>query len=186
MRTQENILTDSIFLTALAADLMLADLEKRLKANNEGLRQRSKQNLNGMIRHMKMASHFGSELMQEVIDADEKNGWKNIQTWQDEANEVARLILLWEDREPMPDVCNKIFKFIRSTKGEGVVDENLLRNYYLNKTIPVRVPEVGDRILSKLHGYGTLEFNTCGTNWAVELEGSGEQIILDESTFELV
>ncbi len=168
----------------LAIDLMLTDLQGRLMLSG-GLRQRSKNNLKNMVNHIKMASHFGSELMQEIIDADEKYGWKNIQTWQDEANEVARLVLMWEDREEFPEVCNKIFKFIRSTPGAGAANDELLKNYYLNKTIPVSAPEVGDRILSKMHGYGTLEFNTCGKNWAVVLE-DGSQIILSEDQFTIV
>lgn len=135
MRTQEQILTDSIFVMALAADRLVQDLQRRLKAQGDGLRHKSKYNLSQMILHLKAASHFGSELMDEVIEADAEHKWKNIQTWQDEANEVARLVLLWEDREPFPDVCNEIFKFIRSTQGEGVVDEKMMEQYYLIKNL---------------------------------------------------
>ena len=133
-RTPENILTDSIYLISLAADLMIADLQRRLLAHKDGLRQKSKWNLNEMNKALKRASHFGSELMQEIFDADEENKWKNIQVWQDEANELARLVLLWQDREQTPEVCNEIFKFIRSTQGEGVVDEDMLKQYYLIKS----------------------------------------------------
>ena len=132
-RTPENILTDSVYTIALAADLMTSDLLRRLNSKGDGLRQRSKWNLNEMIKALKRASHFGSELMQEVIDADEEYKWKNIQVWQEEANELARLVLLWQDREPLPNVCNDIFKYIRSTKGEGTVDEDMLKQYYLIK-----------------------------------------------------
>ena len=133
MRTPENILTDSIFLMAFAEDLMIQDLIRRLNASGDGLRQRSKFNLNQMLSCLKKASHFADELREELFEADAEFKWKNVQTWQDEANELARLILLWEDREPLPDVCNEIFKHIRSTKGEGVVDDAMLKQYYLIK-----------------------------------------------------
>ena len=133
MRTQENILTDSIFLMAFAQDLMIQDLLVRLKSQGDGLRQRSKFNLNEMIKALKRASHFADELKEELFEADSEHKWKNIQTWQDESNEVARLVLLWEDREPHPEVCDDIFKFIRSTQGDGVVTEEMLKNYYLIK-----------------------------------------------------
>lgn len=133
MRTPENILTDSIFLMAFAQDLMIQDLLRRLKSKGDGLRQRSKFNLNEMIKALKRASHFADELKEELFEADSEHKWKNIQTWQDEANEVARLVLLWEDREPHPEVCDDIFKFIRSTKGDGVVTEEMMKNYYLIK-----------------------------------------------------
>ena len=133
MRTPENILTDSIFLMAFAQDLMIADLLLRMRSKGEGLRQRSKHNLNEMTRHLKIASHYADELREELFEADAQYKWKNIQTWQDESNELARLVLQWQDREPYPDVCNDIAKYIRSTKGDGVVDEEMLKNYYLIK-----------------------------------------------------
>ena len=133
MRTPENILTDSLFLMAFASDLMIADLLRRMKSKGDGLRQRSKFNLSQMVKHLKTASHFADELREELFEADAENKWKNIQVWQDEANEMARLVLLWEDREQHPEVCNEIFKFIRSTKGDGTVDDDMLKQYYLIK-----------------------------------------------------
>lgn len=133
MRTPENILTDSIFLMAFAQDLMIQDLQRRMKAKGEGLRQRSKLNLKQMLSHIKAASHYADELKEELFEADSENKWKNIQTWQDESNELARLVLLWQDREIFPEVCNDIFKHIRSTKCEGVVDDAMLKQYYLIK-----------------------------------------------------
>lgn len=133
MRTPENILTDSIFLMAFAQDLMIQDLIQRLNANGDGLRQRSKYNLNQFISCLKKASHFADELREELFEADAEHKWKNIQLWQDESNELARLVLLWQDREIFPEVCNDIFKHIRSTKCEGVVDEAMLKQYYLIK-----------------------------------------------------
>ena len=133
MRTPENILTDSIFLMAFAQDLMIQDLTRRLNAKGEGLRQRSRYNLNQMLANLKKASHFADELREELFEADAENKWKNIQVWQDESNELARLVLLYQDREQHPEVCNDIFKYIRSTEGEGVVDEEMLKRYYLIK-----------------------------------------------------
>ena len=135
MRTPENILTDSIFLMAFAQDLMIQDLIRRLNMSGADLRQRSKHNLNQFLSCLKKASHYADELKEELFDADAEHKWKNIQTWQDEANEVARLVLLWEDREPHPEVCDKIFKFIRETQGDGVVTEEMLKRYYLKKSL---------------------------------------------------
>ena len=133
MRTPENVLTDSLFLTAFAQDLMIADLLRRMKSKGEGLRQRSKQNLNNMFRHLKAASHYADELREELFEADAQYKWKNIQVWQEESNELARIILQWEDREQMPEVCQDIERYIRSTKSDGAVDENMLKSYYLIK-----------------------------------------------------
>ena len=56
-----------------------------------------------------------------------------MQVWQEEANELARLILLYADRSANQDVVDAIFKFIREQPGEGIVDEELLKNFYLKK-----------------------------------------------------
>lgn len=118
-----------------AQDLMMQDLVRRMSEKGDGLRQRSKWNLNEMIKALKRASHFADELKEELYEADgNENKWHNVQTWQDEGNEVARLVLLWADREPYPEVCNEIFKFIRSTQCDGIVDEEMLKRYYLIKS----------------------------------------------------
>lgn len=133
MKTPDIILTDTLFTTAFAQDLMIQDLMRRMAGIDEGMRQRSRFNFNELIKALKRASFFVDQLKEELFDAEAINKWKNVQTWQDEANEVARLVLLWADREPYPEVCNEIFKFIRSTKGQGVVDEKMLEQYYLKK-----------------------------------------------------
>jgi len=88
-----------------------------------------------MLVNLKRAGHFADELREELFEADAQYKWKNVQTWQDESNELARFVLAIEDREQYPDVCNEIFKFIRSTKGDGVVDDRFLERYYLIKHV---------------------------------------------------
>ena len=88
MRTPEAILTDSLFATAFAQDLMIIDLLRRMASKGDGLRQRSRFNLNQMVKHLKAASHFADELREELFEADAQFKWKNIQTWQDNKLDV--------------------------------------------------------------------------------------------------
>lgn len=182
----EDVLINAEFMTALALELMLRETERRMEMESACFQREAKQKFNRFIDHTKKALHFAEDLTQEIYNVDADVKWKNIQTWQDEANEVARLVLLWEDREPHPDECDKIFRFIRqNTEGDGVVDDRVLSNYYLQKSCPIDIPEVGDRIRSGRYGEGILEFNTIRDNWAVRLN-SGEQVILSEKQFKLL
>ena len=72
-------------------------------------------------------------MTQDIYKEDERHNFRNVQIWQEEANELARLMLLFADRSADQDVVNSIFKFIREQPCEGIVDEELLKNFYLKK-----------------------------------------------------
>ena len=67
------------------------------------------------------------------MDAEVK--WKNIPVWQEESNELARLILLYADRSADVDHVEAVFKMLRELPGEGIVDEEMLKRFYLNKGV---------------------------------------------------
>ena len=71
------------------------------------------------------------ELTQDIYREDEKHNFKNVPVWQDEANELARLILLYADKSSDPDTCNKIHSFVQSFPGDGIVTDEMLEPFYL-------------------------------------------------------
>ena len=90
-----------------------------------------KQLFNRYLQAVKTACILQEDLTQDIYKEDEKHNFRNVQIWQDEANELARLMLLFADRSADENTVNEIFKFIRSVPGEGIVDESLLQNFYL-------------------------------------------------------
>lgn len=97
-------------------------------------------------------------------------------------NMMIRFCMLFVDRCQADGADAKIFKFLRSLPEQGLFPESYIERFKMQLQL---VPEVGDRIKSELHGFGTLEFNTCGDNWAVQLD-NGEQIILNQRQFTIV
>lgn len=98
------------------------------------------------------------------------------------ANTMIRFNMLLIDRSHTDGAEAKIFKFLRSMPEQGIFPEEYIERFRMKLQI---VPEVGDRIKSDIHGFGTLQFNTCKDNWAVLLD-NGDQIILSEKQFKLL
>lgn len=125
--------TNVLYMMSLAMDLILRNNEWLMSRLRQSFRKDKKQLFTRYAKIVRDACYLQDLLTQDIFDADEKNNYKNIQIWQDEANELARLMLLFADRSADQNVVDGIFKFIRSTPGEGIVDEQLLSNFYLKK-----------------------------------------------------
>lgn len=125
--------TNVLYMMSIAMDLILRNNEWLMAKVRQYFRHDKKQVFTRYTKAVRDACYLQDLLMQDVFDVDEKNDFRNVQTWQVEANELARLILLFADRSADQNVVDGIFKFIRSTPGEGIVDEQLLSNFYLKK-----------------------------------------------------
>lgn len=130
---QNNLEISAIYICALAIDLLLRDSERRLKDGGQGWKHEKKQAFKRYLQHVRNACLEHDNIYQDVIDAEEKHNFQYFQQWQEQANEFARLILLFADRSSSVDAAENIFKAIRSQDGEGVVDEEMLNNFYLKK-----------------------------------------------------
>lgn len=122
-----------LFMMSLAMDLILRDAEWRMRLNREQFKREKKQVFTRYTKAVRDACLLQDMLTQDIYDVDEKHNFKNVQTWQDEANELARLILLYADRSADQQVTDAIFKFIREQPCEGIVDEKLIESFYLKK-----------------------------------------------------
>lgn len=130
---QAGVETNVLYMLSLTMDLILRDNEWRMIKQRESFKREKKQLFSRYTKAVRDACYLQDQLTQDIFDCDEKNGWRNIQLWQEEANELARLILLFADRSSDQDTVDKIFSFIRSLHGEGIVDEKMLESFYLKK-----------------------------------------------------
>ena len=120
-------------MTALSLELMIRDIERRLMAQGAGFRKDAKQKFSRFLDFTKKALYYAEELTQEIYDVDADVKWKNIPVWQEESNELARLILLYADKSADVDNVEKIFNLLNALPGEGIVTEEMLNNYRLKK-----------------------------------------------------
>ena len=131
--TQEDFLINCAFMTALSLELMLRDVEQRLNMQGATFKRETKLKFSRFLDYTRKALFQAEAITQDIYDVDEQNRWKNIPVWQEESNELARLILLYADRSADVENVFKVFKTLRDIKGEGIVDEKMLDAYYLKK-----------------------------------------------------
>lgn len=127
------VLVNTIYMMSLAMDLIIRDIEWRMSKNRECLRKDKKQLFTRFMQAVKTACILQEDMTQDIYNEDKKHGYRNVQIWQEEANELARLMLLFADRSADQDVVDKIFSFIREQPAEGIVDEKMLDNFRLRK-----------------------------------------------------
>jgi len=130
---QASFETNLIYMASIAMDLILRNNEWLMAKNREVFRKEKKQVFTRYTKAVRDACYLQDLLMQDIFEVDSAHNYKNIQIWQEEANELARLILLFADRSVDQEVVDKIFKFVREQPADGIVDEQLLSNFYLRK-----------------------------------------------------
>lgn len=122
---------NTIYMMSLAMDLILRDADWRMRKHNEAFKHEKRQLFTRFTKAVRDACYLQDRLTQDIFDCDEKHDWKNIPVWQEESNELARLILLFADRSSDADVVDRIFSFVREQPAEGIVTERLLESFYL-------------------------------------------------------
>ena len=125
--------TNTIYLMSLAMDLILRNNEWLMAKNREAFKREKKQVFTRYTKAVRDACYLQDMLMQDIFEVDERNDFKNIQIWQEEANELARLVLLFADRSADQQVVDNIFKFVREQPADGIVTEEMLQSFYLKK-----------------------------------------------------
>ena len=124
---------NTIYMMSLAMDLIIRNVEWRMNKNRETFRREKRQLFTRFMQAVKTACILQEDLTQDIYREDEKHDYRNVQIWQEEANELARLVLMFADRSIDVDVVDKIFAFIREQSGEGIIDERILDDFRLKK-----------------------------------------------------
>lgn len=131
--TQTDVIVNTCYMMVLTMELMLRDIERRLARESAQIQRERKMNYNRYLDYSKKALLYAERLTEDIYNADSDNKWKNIPIWQEEANELARLILLYADRSREVDNVNKVFQLLREIPGEDIVNEKMLDYYRLKK-----------------------------------------------------
>lgn len=128
---QAGVETNSLYLMSLAMDIILRHNEWLMSKQRESFKKEKKQLFTRYAKAVRDACYLQDQLTQDIWDVEEKYNYRNVDVWLEEANELARLILMFADRSVNSDVVADIFKHIRELPGEGIVDEKMLESFYL-------------------------------------------------------
>lgn len=130
---QAGVETNCLYLMSLAMDLILRHNEWLMSKQREAFKREKKQLFNRYTRTVRDACFLQDQMTQDIYDCDEKHEYRNVDVWLEQANELARLVLMFADRSVDVDVVDRIFAFIREQPSEGIVDEKMLDNFRLKK-----------------------------------------------------
>ena len=129
----ENAEINVLYTTAFAIYLIAQDAEQRMNAAGMSLGFRRRQLFNGIIKDLQGAKRKQDELYQDYIKA-WKNNIKNYDEEQENANSLARLLMLWFDRvEGWEDKEKAVEEFIKTLSPEDVVSEDSLKRFKIKK-----------------------------------------------------
>ena len=129
----ENAEINILYTTAFAIYFIAQDAERRMNATGMSLGFRRRQLFNGIIKDLQGAKRKQDELYQDYIKA-WKNNIKNYDEEQENANSLARLLMLWFDRvEGWEDKEKAVEEFIKTLSPEDVVSEDSLKRFKIKK-----------------------------------------------------
>lgn len=129
----ENAEINILYTTAFAIYFIAQDAERRMNAAGMSLGFRRRQLFNGIIKDLQGARRKQDELYQDYIKA-WKNNAKNYDEEQENANSLARLLMLWFDRvEGWEDKEKAVEEFIKTLSPEDVVSEDSLKRFKIKK-----------------------------------------------------
>ena len=129
----ENAEINILYTTAFAIYFIAQDAERRMNATGMSLGFRRRQLFNGIIKDLQGVKRKQDELYQDYIKA-WKNNAKNYDEEQENANSLARLLMLWFDRvEGWEDKEKAVEEFIKTLSPEDVVSEDSLKRFKIKK-----------------------------------------------------
>ena len=129
----ENAEINILYTTAFAIYFIAQDAEQRMNNSGMSLGFRRRQLFNGIIKDLQGAKRKQDELYQDYIKA-WKNNAKNYDEEQENANSLARLLMLWFDRvEGWEDKEKAVEEFIKTLSPEDVVTSEALQRFYVKK-----------------------------------------------------
>ena len=135
--TFEDVETNVLFMMSLSMDLILRDIDRKIRVEAlsrgmvGGFKHEKKMLFTRFTQAVRTACFLAEQLGDDVIASTAKSNYKDLNVWQAESNELARLILLYADKSSEEGATESIFDFIESFSGAGIVTDEKLDPFYL-------------------------------------------------------
>ena len=132
--TVENLEINTVYILSLAIERIMNDIERRLLAQKCAFRMEKKMRINNILKAIKNIK-MQSDLIDQIDFGEGLAGnYETYQSYQEDAYRLARIILLCADRDTDdPKNLFDVQKLLRSQKGAGIITEDVLKRFYLNK-----------------------------------------------------
>ena len=135
--TFEDVETNVLFMMSLSMDLILRDIDRKIRVEAlsrgkvGGFKHEKKMLFTRFTQAVRTACLLAEQLGDDVIASTAKSNYKDLNVWQAESNELARLILLYADKSTVDHNSDAVFDRLESLDGEGIITEDVLQRFYL-------------------------------------------------------
>lgn len=128
-----------LYLVEQVLMLLLEDVERRLRRNNASFNHRKKMLFNRFLQNVRHARTIDDQLISydiyraaKNLAKDSKEWVENIDDWRKEANQLARLLILFCDKTTEnPGNAEAIFAHLESMEGKGNVSAKDLEYFHM-------------------------------------------------------
>ena len=130
--TPEDLMINVLYILTQTFELIMRDFERRLRPTGIFFRHEKKQQFNRLMKSIKDIYTQFEILYQDIIISAEPHGWKELDYWASDANDLARMVLLWADKcGPYPDHMEQVFRLMKTYKGEGIITDEVLEHFHM-------------------------------------------------------
>lgn len=127
----ESVEANALYMMSQAMDLILKDADRRMRAKRGEFRYEKKYLFNRYAKAVREACILSEQLGEDIILSASAKDFKEFDTWQEESNELARLMLLYADKSSEDGATESIFGYLNSFKGAGIITEDVLKRFHL-------------------------------------------------------
>lgn len=134
MASKTSVLINIAYALASAAYCIMHDVDRRLQAEEGAhLRQDKRRKFSQLMADMKAIKIREERIDEDVFEA-LAGEYRDYEYWQQDYNEICRLMLLWIDRcDNDDDAKNSIFKALRELPTTGIFEESDIDRFRLKK-----------------------------------------------------
>ena len=130
----ENFEINLLYIIIMATERIVDDIDKRLKAKKSEFHREKKMRFNQIMDSIKNIKRLNDLIDQEDYAVGLQGNYESYQYYQEDAYELARLLLLFADRHTKDaEIGNSVIKYVRALESAGIITEDVLTKFYLKK-----------------------------------------------------
>lgn len=130
----ENFEINLLYIIIMATERIVDDIDKRLKAKKSEFHREKKMRFNQIMDSIKNIKRLNDLIDQEDYAVGLQGNYESYQYYQEDAYELARLLLLFGDRHAKDaEIGNSVIKYVRALESAGIITEDVLTKFYLKK-----------------------------------------------------
>lgn len=131
VKTFEDLETNVLYIMTYAMDLMARDMDRKFRSEGGFFHQHKKMLFHRYTESIRQAIELSRQINDAVEQVTAPGGYKDLDKFAADGNEMARLLLAYADKSDIGDNIKAVFSLLRELPGGGLVTEEKLKRFYL-------------------------------------------------------